>query len=70
MINKFPERLKELRLEKGKTQDQVVADLNGAVSQSSLAGWENARRVPTLDYVIILAQYFGVTLDYIAGLED
>ncbi len=70
MKNKFSERLKELRLEKGLSHASLSKELNKQVSASAISLWEDEKRVPNLDAVIILAQYFGVSLDYIAGLED
>lgn len=70
MTNNFAERLKELREEKGLSQSQLSKELKGIITQSAIARWELNKRMPALDSVIILAQYFGVSLDYIAGLED
>ena len=69
-MNNFSSRLKELRTEKGLSQVQLAKELNGAVSKSSIGEWELNQRVPSLDAVIVLAKYFGVSLDYLAGLED
>lgn len=70
MRNKFSERLKELRLEKGLSHAGLSKELNKQISASAISLWEVEKRVPNLDAVIILAEYFGVSLDYIAGLED
>ena len=62
-------RLKELRLKKGVSL-QVVAD---AVGASKPHIWELERgssKNPSLDLVARLAKYFGVTVDYIAGLDE
>ena len=67
---KFAERLKELRLEAGLTQKQLSIELQGKIDQSSIARWELGGRMPLLDAVAILAIYFGVSIDYLAGLED
>ena len=69
-MDNFSSRLKELRTEKGLSQVQLAKELNGAVSKSSIGEWELNQRVPSLDAVIVLAKYFGVSLDYLAGLED
>ena len=66
----FSKRLKELRSEKDLTQQQLSINLNNKIAQSAIALWENGKRVPNLDAVILLAQYFNVSLDYIAGLTD
>lgn len=70
MINRFAERLKELRIEAGLTQEQLSKALNGAITPSAIGLWELKKRTPNLDAVIILAEYFGVSLDYMAGRED
>lgn len=70
MTNRFAERLKELRIEAGLTQEQLSKALNRAITPSAIGLWELKKRTPNLDAVIILAEYFGVSLDYIAGSED
>ena len=70
MKSKFSKRLKELRIEKGLSQLQLSKRLDGKIAPSAIGLWERNKRVPNLDAVIILAQYFCVSLDYIAGLED
>ena len=69
-MNKFSNRLKELRIEKGLSQENLSKELNYKISQSAIAMWELNKRIPNLDALIILAKYFGVTIDYLAGLED
>lgn len=69
-MNKFPERLKELRLEKNLTQQQLSINLNCKITQPCIVMWEQGKRIPTLDALILLAQYFGVSIDYLAGLQD
>ena len=67
---KFAERLKELRISAGLTQKQLSIELNGQIDQSSIARWERGIRIPLLDAAMILAEYFGVSLDYLCGLDD
>ncbi|MGN1201536.1 MAG: helix-turn-helix transcriptional regulator [Candidatus Caccovivens sp.] len=67
-MSKFSERLKELRTEEGLSQAQLAKMVG--VSHVAITYWETNKRVPNLDAVIALAKYFGVSLDYIAGLED
>lgn len=69
-MSKFAERLKELREENDLSQRDLSKNLNGQITQAAIAFWELNKRVPNLDAVILLANYFGVSLDYIAGLED
>ena len=62
------ERLKELRLEKGIGQEKLAADL--CVGNGTISLWENGLREPKMSNLILLAKYFGVTIDYLVGLED
>lgn len=66
----FAERLKELREEKGLSQRQLEQKLNGKITKSAICFWELGKRTPNLDAVILLADFFGVTLDYLAGREN
>ena len=68
MVIEFKERLKFLREEKGLTQKQL-SEATG-VAQSAIAFWENGKRLPTLPSLIILAKFFDVSIDYLAGLVE
>lgn len=65
---KFPEKLKELREEKGVSQMQLARSLG--VSQSAIAKWELGKTEPTASALISLSRYFGETVDYLLGLQD
>ena len=67
-MEKFIERLKELRVEKGLTQTELSKATG--LSQSALALWENGQRIPNALAIIALAKYFGVSADYLLGLTD
>lgn len=66
-MNKFAERLKELREEKGLSQRALAKEL--AFSQAAIARWENNLQTPNIDVAIIIARFFKVTTDYLLGLE-
>ena len=68
MGNIFCERLKELRIEKGIGQVELAKALN--LSKGIISLWENGLREPKLSNLILLAQYFQVSIDYLAGIED
>ncbi|MBQ8884937.1 MAG: helix-turn-helix transcriptional regulator [Clostridia bacterium] len=68
MNNIFFERLKELRSEKGIGQIELAKAIH--VSKGIISLWENGLREPKLSNLIILAQYFEVSIDYLAGLES
>lgn len=70
MRNNFSKRLKELRLEKKLSQKELEKALDGKITATAIGYWELNKRVPNLDAVIILADYFCVSLDYLAGRED
>ena len=64
----FAEKLKELRLEKELSQSELSKQTG--LSRSAIAFWELCKRVPSAEAVVILAKYFGVSADYLLGLED
>ena len=68
MKNIFGERLKELRLENEIGQVKLAEDIN--VRKGIISLWENGLREPKLSNLVSLAQYFQVSIDYLAGLED
>jgi len=61
------ERLRNLRLDAGKTQKEMSKIFN--VTEGSYAHWEACRREPRYDVVKALAEYFNVTEEYLYG-ED
>ena len=67
-MNKFAERLQELRLEKNLSQRGLAKETG--YSQPAIARWESNAQTPNIDVAITFAQYFGVTSDYLLGLED
>jgi transcriptional regulator with XRE-family HTH domain len=70
MINmlKFHERLKELRIENNLTQ--VELSKATGLSQNAIAQWENEQRTPNANAVVVLAEYFKVSADYLLGIDD
>lgn len=67
-MEKFIERLKELRLSKKFTLVQLEKETG--ISKSTLSSWETGERVPSALAIITLAKYFNVSADYLLGLED
>ena len=64
----FSERIKELRLERGMTQEEV-GKLIG-VKRYSVYGYEKGNNYPEVPGLIALADYFGVSTDYLLGRTD
>lgn len=66
-MKKFSEILKALRISEGLSQSQLSRETG--LSQSAINYWESERRVPNAYAIVVLAEYFGVTTDYLLGLE-
>ena len=67
-LKKFSERLKELRLDKGLTQQQLAKQVD--ISKSMISSYELCEYEPTLSKAMSLAKFFDVSLDYLSGLID
>ena len=67
-MEKFAERLIELRNNKGISQIQLAIDTN--ISKSAIAFWELGKRIPNAQAVVVLAKYFEVSCDYLLGVSD
>lgn len=68
MVYDFGLRLKELRKKKKLSQSQVSARLN--ITKSSISGYENNIITPSNDIIVKLALLYGVTTDYLLGLDN
>ena len=64
----FSERIKELRAEYGLTQAEV-GNIIG-VKRHSVYTYEKGLNYPEVRGLIILADYFKVSLDYLVGRTD
>ena len=58
---KIGEKVKEQRLKKKWTQEQLAQLLN--VSRSTVSSWEVGRNYPDLETIISISDLFGITLD-------
>lgn len=61
------DRIKLLREKRGLTQAELAKQLG--VTRSGVNAWEMGISVPSTQYIVELAQYFGVSADYLLGLE-
>lgn len=59
--------LKYQRTVANKSQ-QEISKATG-ISQQALSTWENEKKMPTIDKCIILANYYGITLDELVGRD-
>lgn len=60
--------LKELRMEKGKTQAELALALN--LARYIISNWEQGRTEPNATQLTLLADYFEVSTDYLLGRSD
>lgn len=67
-LTMFAERIKKLRKEAGITQAEL-GKICG-LSKGTVAMWEVGQREVTFDTLRKLADYFGVTADYLLGFSD
>ena len=65
---KFSERLRELRKERGLKQREM-AEICG-IKVRSYQQYEYGENYPTVPGLVFLADYFGVSLDYLMGRKD
>ncbi len=68
MIFDFGYRLRKLRESKNLSQTQVAKRLS--LSKTSISGYENNIKTPSVDVLTKLAVFYGVSSDYILGLEN
>lgn len=61
-------RLRELRLEKGESQEEVAKLLS--LSRTSYCKYEIGTYEPAIESLLILANHYRVTVDYLVGRTD
>lgn len=67
MDSEFPQRLRKLRERKGISR-RVLSELCG-LSKNVVSRYERGERSPSLADAAILAEFFGVSLDQLAGRD-
>ena len=66
-MKNYGQELKYQRTLRNKTLMQVEADTG--ISNSNLSRWENGKVLPNIDFCVILADYYGITLDELIGRD-
>ena len=64
----FAKRLEQLMKEKGITQMKLSQAIG--YSQRAVSKWINEQAEPTATAIMLCANYFDVTADYLLGIED
>ena len=68
MENKIYTRIKELRKEKKLSQDEIAKEFN--MHRTQYVRYEKSESTVPLEFVEMLADYYNVSIDYIAGRTD
>lgn len=70
----FAARLKELRDQKGQTQEQFAKSLSElygvSTSRGSISFYEKAERTADVEFVAAVAKYCNVSTDYLVGITE
>ena len=67
-MNNFSQNLIFLRRDRNLTQPQLAKAIN--VSNAVVSFWENGKNEPKVSYIKKLANFFGVTTDFLLGQTD
>ena len=64
----FAERIRDLRMEHGLTQEEVGKIIG--VKRYAVYSYEKGRACPEMKGLVALADHFDVSMDYLAGRTD
>ena len=67
-MSNLSDRLRELRKSKGITQKALAHAIG--MSTSGIQNYELKTRIPNVEVLIKLADYFDVSVDYLIGRSD
>ena len=65
---KIAKRIKEIMMEEKLNQVQLAEKIG--VTQVAVSNWINGRKEPSINSLWLLADYFGVSVDYLIGRKD
>ena len=68
MGKQFGDRLQELRIERGLTQEELAREFN--TGKASISHYESNRRLPNANNINLFAEFFNVSIDYIMGKSE
>lgn len=66
----FKERFTQLRKELGLTQEQLAEKLGMGYTRTAISAWEVGRNEPSNSDTVKIAEFFGVSTDYLLGKTD
>ena len=61
-------RIKELRLKAGLTQEQLAKEVE--ITRQAISQYEKTNRQPKVEIAQKLADYFNVSVPYLQGIDD
>lgn len=64
----FTERFQELLAQRNITTYKISKETD--IGETLLGYWRRGERVPTLENLIKLADYFDISIDYLVGRSD
>lgn len=64
----YYQRIRDLREDQDLTQDQLVKILK--MHKTTYTNYEQGKREPPFEFIIKLAKFYNVSIDYIAGITD
>ena len=67
-MSEFYKRLKNLRKERGKNQEDLAELLD--VTRAAISAYETNKIMPPYDKLKMLADYFSVSVEYLTGQDD
>lgn len=67
-IDVLAKRLKQCRTERGLTQNEVAIFCD--ITEKAYQNYERNRREPRLSILIRIADFYGVSIDYLVGRTD
>ena len=67
MENRISQNIYLLRKEKNISQQMLAKEIG--VTQKAIDFWEKGINEPKASYIVRLAEFFGVTADFLLGLE-
>ena len=68
MNNIIGQRIREIRLEKKLNQSDFGKSIS--VSQDTISLWERGKSLPNTEFIILICKIYGVSANYLLGLED
>lgn len=68
VMNVGENNLKKLR--KSKHMTQIALQMQTGIEQALISKFENGERIPPTETLVILADFYGVSIDYILGRTD